>query len=63
MAEHDGDVADPERPGGAHVFEVARAQELGAHHADEARSSEKKAISSVSSQKFMVKIAERMMMM
>ena len=24
-----------ERPGGAHVFEVAAAQELGAHHADE----------------------------
>src|SRR3546814_3945797 len=36
MADHDGGIAGPQRPGGAHVVEVARAQELRAHHADDA---------------------------
>ena len=35
VAEHDGDVGDAEGAGGGDVFEIAAAQEFGAHDADQ----------------------------
>ena len=40
MLEHDLHVAEAERPRGAHIFEIARPQKFGAHHADQRRPGE-----------------------
>jgi hypothetical protein len=62
VAEHDGEVGDAERPGGA-TYSKLRARRNSARTTPTREVHEKKAMSRVSSQKFIVKIAERMMMM
>jgi hypothetical protein len=61
VAEHDRHVGHAQRPRRAHVFEVARAQELRAHHARTRPIQPNSTIRNTSSQKFIWKIADMMM--
>ena len=63
MAEHDGPVAHAERARGAHIFEVAGAQEFGAHHSRPARSSSNSSMMPSSHQKFGLTTLARMIRM